>query len=68
MRSPAMPYAFEKVRATMMRGFSTACAMMRVVIGIGDVVEVRLVDENRRVGRLARDLREEVARRAVAPT
>ena len=35
---------------------------VRVVIGIGDVVEICLVHQNRRVGRLAVDLRDELAR------
>ena len=39
---------------------------VRLVIRIGDVVEVRLVDEDRGVGRVAVDPREEVARRARA--
>ena len=61
-----MPYAFENVRATTMRGSSTAIGMWVVVIGMRDVVEVRLVDEDGRLRRDAVDAREEVARRARA--
>ena len=50
----------------MTRGLSTANGNVRFVIGIGDVVEVGFVDENRRVGRLAIDPRKVLARRAGA--